>query len=304
MKTTHSLIFFFFLSFSFLFGQRMNQDIDSEDLSDAIIFGSKRTNKSSDYVSRKRIIALSDSTFLVTARILMNLDADAYKMTFSLSQEAESIKNCHDLMDKRIQNFTKSIKSLGIQEEDIYIDRAGQYPVYGYDIERKTATQQLEGYEINRNIIIRFDSIQTSNKLINLAADLNIHDVVKMESILLDTESIYEQLFSEALTIINKKKKLYLQATNLKIQDESLIFSEQFEFIFPGQRYKTYQAFLSSEIKNYNQRKRIREEERKKTTFYYDGLNFSSFDKVIRPQKIRVGLQAIFQLQLKYERIK
>lgn len=303
MKTITTLVLIFFCSYTILFGQ-MRQDIDSENLFESGQFQSEKDKKASAFKTNKRIVALSDSTFLVRARILMNLDADAYKLTFSLSQEAASIKLCHELMDKRISDFTQALQKTGISENDIYIDRAGQYPVYGYDIERKTATQQFKGYEINRNIIIRFDSMQTSNTLINLAAGQGIHDAVKMEYLMNTTEPIYEELFSEALSIINKKKDLYLRATNLTIEKEAMIFSEQFQFVFPGQRYKKYQAFLSSDIKNYNYRNRIREEKRKKTTWYYDGLSFSGFDKVIRPEKLRVGLQAVFELEMKYERKK
>jgi len=301
VKTTYALLILFCFSCICLFGQ---QDIDSADLFDGALFESEKDKRNSQFKSRKRIIAISDSTFLVSARVLMNLDADSYKLTFSLTQEAESIKRCHELINNKISDFTKGIENLGIKKEDIYVDRIGQYPVYRYDIERKTATLYLEGYEINKNIIIRFDSLQTSNELISLAASLDIHDAVKMEHIIKDTNPVYENLFKEALAIINKKKDLYLQASNLAIKPEAMVYSEQFQFVFPNQRYKKYQAFLSSEVKNYNYRRRIREEERKKTTWYYDGLNFSGFDKVIRPQKIRVGLQAVFELQLKYERLK
>jgi len=303
MKTTIILLLLSCFYYMPISGQHKLQDIDSENLSDASIFESAIDQKASAYQPYKRIIALTDSTFLTSARVLMNLDADAYKMTFSLSQEALTIKSCHEIMDQRILEFIQSIESLGINKDNISIDRTGQYPVYGYDIERKTATQILEGYEVNRNIIIRFDSIETSNKLISIAANLGIHDAVKMEYIMMDIEPIYEALFSEALTIINKKKELYLRATNLRIKDEAMVYSEQFQFVFPNQRYKKYQAFLSSEVKNNNYRTRIREEERKKTTWYYDGLSFSGFDKVIRPEKVRVGLQAVFELVLKYEKL-
>lgn len=266
---------------------------------------SKTNVESNSFVPYKRLVSISDTTFLVTARILMNLDADSYKITFSLSQQAESLLKSNELINNRISSFTTDIKRLGIDDKDIYIDVVAQYPIYGYDLEKKSATQQKEGYEINKNVIVRFDSLALIEQLISLAAQNDIHDAVKLDYILYDIEGVYERLFSEAIAIIEKKKKLYLLATNLKISDQAMIFSEQFQFVFPSQRYKGYQAFESSGLEYYGSgSKRFVEEERKKTTRYYDEINFSEFDKCINPEKIEIGLQAIFEIQIKYERSK
>ncbi|MCB0852797.1 MAG: hypothetical protein KDD63_11265, partial [Bacteroidetes bacterium] len=74
-----------------------------------------------------------------------------------------------------------------------------------------------------------------------------------------------------------------------------------FQFVFPNQLYKGYQAYGSSNLEfNRYRSKGYIEEERKKTTRYYDPINYSGFDQYINPNKISVGLQAVFELQLKY----
>lgn len=261
--------------------------------------------KESKFVEQKKSISISDSTFLISGRVLMNIDSDLYKITFGLSEQGKTVMECSNTLDTRINQFKEAVKEIGIQEEDIFIDITTQYPIYGYDIEKKTATQQLEGYEINRNIVISYESGQMTGKLISIAAQQNIHDAVKVDYLISDIGKVYDQLFEEAVSIINRKKKMYLAATGLKIKEGAMIYSEQFQFVSPNDLSRSYQAYESSDIEYLGYRSRkFKEEERKKTTVYYDELNYSGFDKYINADKVEVGLQVIFELQIKYEKEK
>lgn len=267
---------------------------------------SSRTKpEGNSFSPRKRAVALSDSTFLISGRILMNLDADAYKLTLSLHETAQSVDACQEVMDTKIALFNAKIVRLGIETDAIYIDAIAQYPVYDYDIERKVATQEKVGYEINKNIIIRFDSLSKLKEILSLAAECEIYDAVKLDYIIHDLDSVYETLFLEASEVIQKKKSLYLQLTNLAIEDQAMVFSEQFQFVFPNQLYEGYQAFESSEVDVRGYRARaIIEQEKKKTLRYYEGVSFSGFDRIIHPDKVSIGLQAIFEIQLIFEKKK
>ncbi|MEZ4829066.1 MAG: SIMPL domain-containing protein [Bacteroidia bacterium] len=166
---------------------------------------SKSNVESNSFVPYKRLVSISDSTFLITGRILMNLEADAYKITFSLSQQAESILKSNELINNRINSFTNDIKRLGINDGDIYIDVVAQYPIYGYDLE-KISNPAKEGYEINKNVIVRFDSLALVEQLISLAAQNDIHDAVKLDYILYDIEGVYEGCFLKPLPLLRKRR--------------------------------------------------------------------------------------------------
>ncbi|MCB0839071.1 MAG: SIMPL domain-containing protein [Bacteroidetes bacterium] len=300
MKSITFFLFLFFLSFTH-YGQAQADILDNPD---RFLEGRNKANpgqSSESFRPQKRVVSISDTTFLISASILMNLDADAYKLTFSLSQEADSLLECTRIIDQKIARFLNDLKKFGIDNDDVYIDIITQYPIYDYDIERKSAVQQQVGYEINKNVIIRFDSLSSLKDLMNAAARNEIHNAVKLDYILLDVNSVYDHLFSEAINIIDKKRALYLKATNLKIEEQAVVFSEQFQFVFPNQLYKGYQAYGSSNLEfNRYRSKGYIEEERKKTTRYYDPINYSGFDQYINPNKISVGLQAVFELQIKY----
>lgn len=265
---------------------------------------SKSSSNSKSFAPHSRLIAISDTTMMVTASVLMNLDPDGFKITLGLNQQASNINVCTELINQKIAQFKTDIKALGITEKDVYVDIITQFPIYGYDIEKKAATEQLEGYEIDKNIIIRFDSISKLSQLITTAAQNNIHNVAKLDYLLYDIEAVYEKLFSEAQAIIEKKKKRYLDLSHLKIADQAMVFSEQFQFVFPYELYESYTAFESSDLEyNTYRSKRVIEKRHKKTTSYYDAIDFSKFDKYINPDKISVGLQAVFQIQVRYERL-
>jgi hypothetical protein len=76
---------------------------------------------------------------------------------------------------------------------------------------------------------------------------------------------------------------------------ETAIYSVQ-----PKTQYKRYQAFESSDVSNYYNNQYVKKEQRKNRTFYYEGLDTTSFDKVINPDDPEVCLQYVVEVKVVY----
>ncbi|MCB0854105.1 MAG: hypothetical protein KDD63_17890, partial [Bacteroidetes bacterium] len=127
MKSITFFLFLFFLSFTH-YGQAQADILDNPD---RFLEGRNKANpgqSSESFRPQKRVVSISDTTFLISASILMNLDADAYKLTFSLSQEADSLLECTRIIDQKIARFLNDLKKFGIDNDDVYIDIITQYP--------------------------------------------------------------------------------------------------------------------------------------------------------------------------------
>ena len=71
---------------------------------------------------------------------------------------------------------------------------------------------------------------------------------------------------------------------------------------YPNARYKSYSAFESSDIQEASYKSSvIKKEERKNTTFYYDGINPSGFDSIINPSSPIVGVQYVMELKIRFD---
>jgi uncharacterized protein YggE len=243
---------------------------------------------------------LTDSTFIIEANVLANVIADSYVITFGVSEESTTVKDCNEKIEKRIQSFVSELNKQGYSESDIYIDMTTQNKILGYITTGNVAQQYLKGFEIKKNVIIKLKSIKELDKIMISASNFQIYDLVKVDYIVSDITKIYNQLFQSATEIINQKKALYSSITNAKLSPTAQIYGEQFYSYYPNQLYKTYTAYESSEIFG-NYTNFTKKDLRKVATFYYDKINYSSFDKVINPSITEPAVEFVLTLQIKYQ---
>ncbi len=243
---------------------------------------------------------LTDSTFIVKANILNNVIADNYVAVFGLAEESNTLEDCNNKIEKRIAAFILRLRKLGINAEDVYTDLTTQNKIYDYKITDKVAEEYLQGFEIKKNVIIRFKKIKDLEEICIVATDFQIYDLVKVDYLVDDINKIYTQMFHEAVQLINQKKDLYVGATNIKLYPGSQIYGESFYHYTPNQLYKSYNAYESGRVSGYNKSYTVKDI-RKSQTYYYNKINYSGFDKVINPSVTEPPIEFILSLAIKYE---
>ncbi|HUR31383.1 MAG TPA: SIMPL domain-containing protein [Saprospiraceae bacterium] len=241
---------------------------------------------------------LSDSTFLIEANVMSNTKADEYVVTFGLDEEASTLKECNEKMEKRIQSFAADLVRMGIPVRDIYVDMTTQNKIYDYKVTGQMAEQYVKGFELKKNVITKFKNIKDLDEMIIAASNHQIYDLVKVDYIVTNLNEVYTQLFKSAMEVINQKKDLYSMATGSKLLPMSQIYGEQFYSYYPSQLYKNYTAYSSSEV--YTDASTVKEA-RKSPVFYYDKIDYSGFDKIIEPSVTEPAVEFVLTLQVRYE---
>ena len=112
-----------------------------------------------------------------------------------------------------------------------------------------------------------------------------------------DLNTIHDKIFDEALKLYSAKKDKYLRAFN-RTEAGQANMNEQFYFVFPETQYNEYKAFEATEFEtNYNNyNTRVIKKERKNSTYYYNGIDYRGFDKVINASETEVGIQYLLTL--------
>ncbi len=250
----------------------------------------------------KETLYLSDSTFIIEASVVQNVIADGYVATFGLSEEGPTLKECNEKIDKRIKEFIEQFTKMGIAKTDIYVDMTSQNKVYDYKMNGELAEEYLQGFELKKNIIVKFTRIGDLDQMVITASNNEIYDLVKVDYVVNDLNAIHTQLFNAATEIINQKKTQYATLTNARLSPVSEIYGDQFYSYYPDQLYSSYQAYESGNVSGtgYNNNyttKNIR----KSATIYYDKINYSGFDKVINPYVTEPAVEFVLTLQVKFE---
>lgn len=244
---------------------------------------------------------LNDSTFIIEGSVMKNVIADGYTATFGLAEEGTSIKDCNKRITDRINDFIDDLIKFGIQKNDVFVDMTTQNKIYDYNISQGVAEQYLKGFELKKNVIFKFAKISDLDKIVIIAAEHKIYDLVKVDYIVSDIEAVYQELFKTATFIIDKKKALYSASGVSEVDLKGTqVYGEQFTSFYPTQLYKSYTVNESSDYYDYDG-SRKKKDLRKSPTFYYDKINTSGFDKIINPYVIEPAVEFVLTLQMKYK---
>ena len=247
-------------------------------------------------------VSINDNVLSVSVKILLNKKADGFVMTLGLNEEDETVAGCSKKITTRITGFIEKMKSLGVKKENVYIDFISQTKIYDFEVNGMNSEQIEKGFEIKKNIIVSISNVNSLEKIIALASDFEIHDVIKVEYYNNETDAIHNSLFDEALVLAEAKKIRYMKAFGKRIIGTPTA-TEEFATVFPKTQYNTYQAFETAEIQtNYNNRSPyLKKIARKNKTFYYDGISSAGFDKVINPNQTEVGIQYVMTITMHYK---
>ncbi|HCC94677.1 MAG TPA: hypothetical protein DEQ26_10185 [Flavobacteriaceae bacterium] len=241
----------------------------------------------------------TDSTVTINVNILLNQTADKYILTLGVNQNGKNPKECLAQINKRIDSFITNSKKIGIKKEDIYVDFITQTKIFDFEVKSNNVEQIENGFEIKKNIIIKVDKYENIEKLISEASVYQIYDVIKVDYLNDNTELIYENLLNEAKLILDKKKQNYFKIFNRKLIGQPRA-NDNFYYLFPKSQYQEYSAYESSELDNYPS-SIIKKIARKNKTFYFEGIDYSGFDKVINNSNPTVAIQYILNLTVVYD---
>ncbi|QDV39170.1 SIMPL domain-containing protein [Tautonia plasticadhaerens] len=120
------------------------------------------------------------STF-VEAAVLANVKADAFVATFALAREGPTAAECHRLMDEAVARFVEDIKALGVRGPEIFVDYVAQVQVYGFEVEGDEAREELVGYELKKNVSVRYADRTLLDRLVLAAARSEVHDLIEVD---------------------------------------------------------------------------------------------------------------------------
>lgn len=242
----------------------------------------------------------NDSTIIIESNALMNIRPEGYIAVFSLTQRADGLEKANQLIEDRISSFKSGLKRQGLQESDFYVDFISQIPTFEYEIEKKIFSKKgietPSGFQLKKNLHIRFKDIRFVDKMLLEASKSEIYDLVKIDLIIDNVTAIYDSLRANCVEQIQSKKKTY-EALGMTFNTFFDIVSEQIISIDPGEHYQSYTAFATA-ITPSDVRKIDRAE--KTSTLYYDRIGYEDFDVYLNPNILEPVQQFMMNLRVRY----
>jgi uncharacterized protein YggE len=243
-----------------------------------------------------------DNSMFVDVDVLINVKPDEYVAVFGIAQEGASIEEANGKMNAVVKQFTDSLKPLHIRDSDIYVDFITQPKIYGYEVGENVAREKITGFELKKNVSIHYVDRDLLDKLVAVAAKAQIYDLIKVDYVVKDTSAVQSRLLDEASEIIKQKVASYQKLLGVKTEPPISVYAERPAIYYPSSMYDSYTAAESESLtRPPNLSKYTIERARKTTTFYFNALDGSGFDKVINPVVIEPVVQFTLYLKVKYE---
>lgn len=230
----------------------------------------------------------------IDAKILTSLETREYIAVFGLAQEAEKVSDANKKLQEQIAAFQQSIASLGVRAEDTYVDFVTQNRIYDFNSKGSTAKEKMTGFQIKENLMIRLRDHALLDRIVPLAAQNGIFDLIKVDYVTADLGSIRAQMTAESQRIIKEKEEAYARL-GIKLTAVS-VAQESFDTFQPAEAYNSYRAFETGTVDDAY--KVV--EQRKNSTLYFDALSPGKFDAVLTPIGLEPRVQATYYLRIKY----
>ncbi len=247
-----------------------------------------------------------NSNIFVSVKGLANVKADSYVAIFSVIQAGKTTEEVNRLINERINNATKNFKTR--QGVEIFVDMISFVPMYEYEAQKKlfsktTYNEIPAGFEIKKNIHIKYSNPNFLDEVISIFANYEIYDLVKVDYYSNNIERVKRELMTKAKTVLKAKLANYESILSVKMDTVKKNIVDGYTVLLPVEMYKSYKSYQSFS-NSYLQVKRIREitktktKANKSTTPYYEPLTNKEFDFVINPIILEPVIQVTYELKL------
>ncbi|MCS3529643.1 SIMPL domain-containing protein [Chryseobacterium sp. JUb7] len=242
---------------------------------------------------------------IISVKALANVKAEQYVAIFSITQVGENAEEVNDLIDKRINTSLAQIKST--KGVETYIDMISFVPVYQYNVEKKifskkTYNEVPAGFELKKNLHIKFTDPSQMNEFISILSKNEIYDLVRVDYFSTTMEAIRKELMNKAKIALQEKVKNFEVILGESFTTATKNISDGYRVSLPTEMYKSYEAYNSSSMalskfSNVNQ-------VNKSTTSYYQPILDKEFDFVINPVIHEPVIQVMYEIKLTINREK
>ncbi|MEN2402037.1 SIMPL domain-containing protein [Flavobacterium sp. MC2016-06] len=247
----------------------------------------------------------SDSDVVISVKGLTNVKADAYVAIFSTTQTGKTTQEVNELIDKRI---TQSLNEIKLKKSvETFVDMISFVPVYEYEVEkkvfsRKTYNEVPVGFELKKNIHIKFTDPNQLNDFITILSNHEIYDLVRVDYFSSALEIIKKEMMTKAKLLVQEKMKNYEALLGETFTNAEKKIIDDYNVTLPVEMYRSYEAYNSSSL-NLKKAANVNQVS-KSTTLYYQPIFNKEFDFVINSTVLEPVIQVQYEVKIAINREK
>jgi uncharacterized protein YggE len=246
---------------------------------------------------------MGDNILEISINALSNQRASSYTAIFAISQVGKTADETNTLMNSRIEPFVKELRSMGVADADIYIDMVNFLPKYEYDVtkklfSKKTYTEIPRGFELQKNVHIRYTNPAILDKIVSAAAKYEIYDIVKVDLFVKEPQTIYTELRAATFKYLQNIENQYKSA-GMRLDSAYRITAENAWVAYPINRYESYRAYSAQALDGASDKSIVNNAD-KPVSRFYNAVPANDYDIVINPEILEPAVQFSYNLVIRF----
>lgn len=241
---------------------------------------------------------------LININVLYNAKPSGYMAIFHLNQSGKKISDLDTQVSRKVNRFKELAKTLGILPSDFYTDMIALVPIFE---QGKRNNTKPKGFELQKNLHVRYDNANDLDKLFSMAAQCEIYDLIKVEYLYDNAEKAGKDMHAKALQLLQDKIAFY-KSMGIKVDSANRTVNEYGNVFFPVDKYTAYTPLSVSSLEDEDKPGEDKGELMKtsvgmiqRTTVFYNPTDLSGYDAVVNPNPLEPPIQFTYNLQIKYK---
>ncbi|NHN24893.1 SIMPL domain-containing protein [Flavobacterium jejuense] len=218
----------------------------------------------------------NENEMYITIKGIYNEKATSQRAVFSVLQIGKTAEETTNLMDTRLEAVTKAITAFN-PEIEIIIDMISFVPMYDYEIQKKifnpkTYNEKPSGFELKKNLIIKFKKTNDLNTIMNFCAKQEIYDLAKVDYVTSNLDHIRDVLQTKAAEEYKQMLTNYSTIMNTDLFKKEKSLTEGYNTVYPMESYRSYSAYSQASI-NFESTSTVNNIRKNNTQFYDSALS-------------------------------
>ena len=257
-----------------------------------------------------RFLSVSKSARVVAENVveirvnaLHNKKASSYVAVFNIIQLGRNTEEANTLLNTRLNAFTNAVRNLGVPAADVYVDMVNFLPKYEIDaskklFSKKNYTEVPKGFELQKNVHIRYTDPTVLDKVVTAAAAQDIYDLVKVDYFDESPTATYEELRHRSFEYLARIQEDFRKA-GIELDSAYMIAAENTWVAFPGNRYESYQAYSTQSFEPIEKGASISTVD-KPVSRFYNAVPSNDYDIIINPEVLEPAIQYSYNLLVRF----
>lgn len=243
----------------------------------------------------------NENEMYISIKGIYNEKATSQRAVFSVLQIGKTAEETTKLMDERLESVVKSITTFN-PEIEVIIDMISFVPLYDYEIQKKifnpkTYNEKPSGFELKKNLIIKFKKTNDLNTIMNICAKQEIYDLAKVDYVTSNLDHIRDVLQVKAAEEYKQMLTNYSAIMNTDLFKKEKSLTEGYNTVYPMESYRSYSAFSQASI-NFEPESTVNNV-RKNNTQFYDAALAKTHTFVVNADITEPTIQIFYDLTIK-----